>query len=172
MRGRFKFVLGGLVLVWLGVFAPAQVNVSAPASTRDQASSATGSTAPSSASFTGVNSSGNLVGLVGCDSSVLLTVSTATTTQAVALASGKTIYVCGFVLNGAGATTTKLVYGTGTNCGTGTTSLTPAFTLASGTNVVFGGGLGFVAKTASSSALCITNSAAVAANVLVAYTQF
>jgi hypothetical protein len=172
MRGKLKFVLGGLFLAWLGVFAPAQVNVSAPASVKDQASSATGSAAPSTAIYTGANSSGNLTGVVACDTSVQLTVSTATTTQAIALVAGKTIYVCGFVMNGAGATTTKLVYGTGTNCATGQTALTPSFTLASGTNVTFGGAFGYVTKTASANALCVTNSAAIAASVLLTYTQF
>jgi hypothetical protein len=162
----------GLAVVALGVFAPAQVNVSSPAVVKDQASSATGSAAPSIASFAGGNSSGNLAGIVACDSSAQLTISTATTTQMVALVSGKSIYVCGFLFNGGGAATAKLVYGTGTNCATGQTSLTPAFTLASGTNVAFGGALGYVARTIAGNALCVTNSAAAAANVFVAYTQF
>jgi hypothetical protein len=161
-----------LALAVLGVFAPAQVNVSSPAVVKDQASSATGSAAPSAAIYAGGNSSGNLAGIVACDSSAQLTVSTATTTQMVSLASGKTIYICGFLLNGGGAATAKLVYGTGTNCATGLTSLTPAFTLASGTSLTFGGGVGYVAKTIAGNALCITNSTAAAANVLVAYTQF
>ena len=162
--------LGVLVLGLGNAFG--QVNVSSPAGVKDQASSATGSAAPASAAYIGANSSGILTGVVGCDSSALLTVSTATTTQIVALAAAKSIYVCGFVINGAGATTAKLVYGTGTNCATGQVSLTPAFTLATGSNIVFGGGLGYVMKTIAANALCVTNSAAVAANVLVSYTQF
>ena len=149
-----------------------QVNVSSPVGTKDQASSATGSAAPGAAVFLGANSSGNLAGVVGCDSSALLTVSTATTTQIVALVAAKSIYVCGFVINGAGATTAKLVYGAGVNCATGQVSLTPAFTLATGSNVIYGGGLGYVTKTIAANALCVTNSAAIAANVLVSYTQF
>ena len=90
----------------------------------------------------------------------------------VALSAGKTIYVCSFVINGGGATTAKLVYGTGTNCGTGQVTLTPAFSLASASTVAAGGGLGYILKTAAANALCVTNSAAVAANVFVAYTQF
>jgi hypothetical protein len=50
--------------------------------------------------------------------------------------------------------------------------LTPAFSLALATTVSLGGGVGYIAKTPSGNALCVTNSAAVAANVLVAYTQF
>jgi hypothetical protein len=111
-------------------------------------------------------------GIVKCDSSAQLTMSTATTTQMVAPAAGKSIYVCGFAINGGGATTAKLVAGTGTNCGTGTVTLTPAFSLANATTVALGGGLGYVAKAASGNALCATNSAAATANLFVAYTQF
>ena len=137
------------------MMAPAQVNVSSPAAVKDQAVS-----------------SGNLATIVACDSSAPLSLSTATTTQIVALVSGKAVYVCAFVLNGGGATTAKLVSGTGTNCATGQVSLTPAFTMASGTNVATGGGLGYVAKTAAGNALCVTNSAAAAVNVFVSFTQF
>lgn len=160
------------LLVSFAVTTFGQVNVSSPTGTKDQASSATGSAAPATAIYAGGNSSGNLAGLVGCDSSAQITVSTATTTQIVALVAAKSIYVCGFVINGAGATTAKLVYGTGTNCATGQVSLTPAFTLATGSTVAFGNGLGYVLKTIAANALCVTNSAAIAANVLVTYTQF
>ena len=89
-----------------------------------------------------------------------------------ALASGKAIYICGFAINGGGTTTAKLVAGTGTNCATGTTTLTPAFSLSTATTVAMGGGMGYVAKAAAGNALCATNSAAVTANLFVAYTQF
>jgi hypothetical protein len=172
MRVPWKTVLALTALMAVCVFAPAQVNVSSPAAVKDLSSSAIGSAAPSNATYAGGNSSGNLAGIVACDSSALSTISTATTTQIVALVSGKSIYICGLVMNGGGTTTAKLVYGTGTNCATGLTSLTPAFTLASGTNLAVGGGLGYVAKTITGNALCVTNSAAATANVFVAYTQF
>ncbi len=160
------------ILFFSSANAFGQVNVSGPVGTKDQMSSATGSAVPAFAAYFATNSSGNLAGVVGCDSSAQLTVSTATTTQIVALVAAKSIYICGFVINGAGATTAKLVYGTGTNCATGQVSLTPAFTLATGSNVTYGNGLGYVTKTIAANALCLTNSAAVAANVLVSYTQF
>ena len=47
-----------------------------------------------------------------------------------------------------------------------------AFTLATGGTVSLGNGLGYLMKAPSGNALCVTNSAAVAANVLVVYTQF
>jgi hypothetical protein len=98
--------------------------------------------------------------------------STATTTQAIALQAGKSIYICGFVVNAGGTTTGRLVQGTGTNCGTGQGNLTPAFNLATGGNVAFGNGVGQLLKLTAGSALCVTNSAAIALNVLVSYTQF
>lgn len=143
--------------------AQGQVYVSAPS---------TGAAAPSTAGLTGTVSSGNLAGLIACDTSVVLSMSTATTTQAIALQSGKSIYVCGFVINAGGSTTGRLVAGTGTNCGTGPSNMTPAFNLVSGGSIVFGDGLGQLFKTSAGSALCVTNSAAIALNVLITYTQF
>jgi hypothetical protein len=172
MQRPHTFALVTLALAALAWPAPAQVNVSSPVVVKDQSSSATGSAAPATASYMAGNSSGNLAGIVACDSSALIVVSTATTSQIVALVSGKSIYVCALAINGGGATTAKLVYGTGTNCGTGQTNLTPAFSLALATTVSLGGGVGYVTKTPSGNALCVTNSAAVAANVFVAYTQF
>ena len=163
-------VLGILLLGLANAFG--QVNVSSPVGVKDQATAATGAAAPASAVFFGGNASGNLAGVVSCDNSAQLTISTATTTQMVALVAAKSIYICGFVINGAGATTAKFVYGTGANCATGPVNLTPAFTLATGSNIVYGGGLGYITKTIAANALCVTNSAAVAANVLVSYTQF
>src|SRR6185436_12332337 len=40
------------------------------------------------------------------------------------------VYICGYTINvGAAATNVGFTYGTGTNCGTGTTALTPVFVL-------------------------------------------
>jgi hypothetical protein len=152
--------------------AAAQVYTSSPAPVKGQSSSTTGAAVPTTADLTGVVSSGNLTGLIGCDSSALLSMSTATTTQAIALQAGKSIYVCGFVLNGGGTTTARIVQGTGTNCGTGQANMTPAFNLAAGGNVTVGNGVGVVLKTTAANALCITNSAAIALNILVIYTVF
>jgi hypothetical protein len=132
----------------------------------------TGSAPPTQASLAGGVSSGLLAGIVACDSSASLTMTTATTTQLVALQSGKSVYICGFVINGGGSTTTRLVQGTGTNCGTGTTNITPAFNLTSGTAIAHGGGLGYLAKNAAGSAVCATNSAAATSNIFLTYTQF
>lgn len=45
-------------------------------------------------------------------------------------ASSAQVYICGFIIqNGATATNVQLKYGTGTNCATGATALTPNFVL-------------------------------------------
>lgn len=171
-RKTMRIALTGVVLALLAPAGRAQVYVSQPVGVKDQATSTTGSAAPANAHYAGGVASGNLTGIVVCDSSALLTVSTATTTQIVALAAAKSIYICSLTINGAGSTTGKLVSGTGTNCGTGQANLTPAFSLAAGSTVTAGSGLGYVVKTASGAAVCVTNSAAVGVNVLVSYTQF
>ena len=87
--------------------------------------------------------------------SVAVNVSSATTTQLVALTSGKQVYVCGVVLSLAGtAPTTLFEYGTGASCGSGTTSLTGTIAASTGTLETLGwGGTMFTAPTGN--ALCI-----------------
>jgi hypothetical protein len=116
---------------------------------------------------------------VRCDSSAVINQATATTTQLVALSSGKKVYVCSALVNQVGAATAptfKFVYGTGTNCVTGTTDLTGVITggaASTATNVQFGGnGLGYVFATPASQALCITTTTTQAQKGLLSYTQF
>jgi hypothetical protein len=138
--------------------------------TTDSATSATGSAVPSKAAYIGGNSSGNLTGIIACDSSVFLDMATATTTQLVALSSGKSIYICSYDIQSNGTASVKLVYGTGSNCGTGTTQLTSNLDLTAQTGLSRGSGLGMLAKTAASNALCATSSAAVNVHIDVTYT--
>lgn len=60
--------------------------------------------------------------------SVPLNITTATTTQLVALTASKSIYVCDAAATVGGSTTAQLSYGTGAACGTGTTVLTGVMT--------------------------------------------
>lgn len=46
---------------------------------------------------------------------------------------GNQIYICGYTFATAAAVNVGLVYGTGTNCGTGTTKITPAYVFAATT---------------------------------------
>lgn len=74
-----------------------------------------------------------------CNAAVLYDASTNGATQLVPPPSGNqsragnTIFICGFTIATNAASTVGLVYGTGTNCGTGTTKITPAFAFAATT---------------------------------------
>jgi hypothetical protein len=61
-------------------------------------------------------------------SSAAVSITTATTTQLVALSAGKSVYVCGFTASLGLSDSIVFEYGTGSACGTGTTALTGAFT--------------------------------------------
>lgn len=82
---------------------------------------------------------------------------------------GERIYVCAYTMQAGGAVNLSLSYGTGTNCATGTTALTPVWVFAAaGAPVVdFGGPI----VVPPGNALCVNASAAVAAKVLVRYLQ-
>jgi hypothetical protein len=66
----------------------------------------------------------------GCNQSVPYDASTNGATKIVSGNSTQQIYPCGFAfLGSAGSVNVDFVYGTGTNCGTGTQKITPAFQL-------------------------------------------
>lgn len=110
---------------------------------------------------------------ISCTSAVPITINTITTTQLVGLTSGQTIHICGFVLHSAGATSAKLVYGTGTNCATGTTDITPLFTFTTTpSNVTYGSGIGRVAGAPASNAVCVNNTAAIQVSGVLTYAKF
>lgn len=96
-------------------------------------------------------------------SSVLVNITSATTTQLVALSGTTIVYVCNFTLTVSQVITTantiKFVYGTGSACGTGTTDLTGTFgaggITASLPMVIMGGG-NTLFKTIAGNALCAT----------------
>lgn len=132
----------------------------------------TGSAVPTKANYMGAASSGNLTGLIQADNSVKIDVSTATTTQLVALTSAQKIYVTSWDVIAAGTGTIKLVYGTGSSCGTGTTDLTGAYSLIAQAGIAKGNGLGPVLVVPAGNALCVTTSAGVGMQGSVAYTKF
>ena len=91
-----------------------------------------------------------------------------TLAQQVALSAGKQIYVCQFTASVGTTGTVQLEYGTGTNCGTGTTALTGAVNVAANTPVSIGWG-GAVVTTPASNALCLVASQAAAG--VISYVQ-
>jgi len=92
-----------------------------------------------------------------CSNSAAITVAAAATTQIVALTSGRRVRVCSFVITGdTAATVATFVYGTGTNCATGTTSITGAMRMVDEGNIVATASRGALFSTADSNALCLT----------------
>lgn len=85
-------------------------------------------------------------------------------------ASGQVISLCGWTINtGAAASTTQFQFGTGTNCGTGTTVLTPAFSLPANFNLVDHPGNANISLP-SNNDLCLVTTGAGPTQVLVYYT--
>lgn len=140
--------------------------------------SATGSAVPSAARYIAANSSGNLTGLIQCDSVAIINTATAGSTQLVALTAGQTIYVCGWNIytSATSAVNVVLNYGTGAACGTGTTALSETIRFPAGVTGLQGKVDSFPffkgMKTAASNALCVNLSAAVQVDGLVYYTKF
>lgn len=106
------------------------------------------------------------------NSSVAINVSTATTTQLVALSGSTVIYVTSYDVIAGGTGNITFVYGTGSNCGTGTTSLTGAYPLTAQAGIAKGSGIGTILKVPAGNALCVTTSAAVQMSGSVSYQQF
>lgn len=174
---------------YAGVLASTGVGASGTGVPRvvDVASGSTGSAPPTQASQIGYVTSGATGGLltagVFCDSQGWLDMSSATTTEIAPLVASRTIYVCSAVAMAGGTTTITFKRGTGTNCGTGTTAVSPGYELtaqagyvdnAGGGQVVLGpAGAGTVGGAMTSgNALCVTSSAAVNLHVKIRYAVF
>jgi hypothetical protein len=100
------------------------------------------------------------------------TASVSGNTQVVGLTSATTIYVCRIVVNVAGAVVVQPIYGIGTACATGETSLDSwAFTAATAEpwGIANTGGIQY--KTAASNAFCLDLSASVAVTGSVLYVK-
>jgi hypothetical protein len=116
---------------------------------------------------------------VVCDQSVTISVSTATTTELVALDAAKRVYVCAFVLNSVGAAvapTAQFVRGTGTACGTGTTALTGVLrgsvTVGEAETIAAGSGVGALFAVPKGSAVCLTSTTTQPQTGVLTYAQF
>lgn len=92
-----------------------------------------------------------------CANSAVVNVAAAATTQLVALSGSTVIRVCSFVISGDTlATTAKFVYGTGANCGSGTTDITGAMRLPDEGSIAISAGNGSVFRGLAANALCLT----------------
>ena len=143
---------------------------------------ATGSAPPANAvQIAGVasGSTGALRAPLNCDGYAFYDASTNGATQLVALTTNEIIYICGysFSTSSSSAVTVKWVDGTGSNCVTAQTSLTPGVVLQAATStgpigkVIPVSGWSRGLKTAASEALCLLTNAAVAVQAEVWYSK-
>lgn len=109
---------------------------------------------------------------IACNHSAYYDASTSGATQLVAAISGKSVYVCGYQIVFGGTVALKFVQGTGTNCGTGIGTLTPAFSGVAQTAIGDASPYWRGLTAAAGNALCINASTGVAAQVIVYYAQF
>lgn len=125
---------------------------------------------PSSLCYT--TNGSNCVPAIQASNSVAIDIAAATTTELVALTTGKTIFVTSWDVMAAGTGNFTLVYGTGTACGTGTTSLTGAYPLIAQAGISKGNGTGVVLALPIGNALCATTSTTVQFSGSVSYVKF
>jgi hypothetical protein len=95
----------------------------------------------------------------------------AASTKIITGATGKQIYVTALLLAPVATSVVTFTYGTGTNCGTNTASITGAMTFAAGAVVAHGAGAGAVFVLPRGVDLCITIATA-AAPGSIAYSLF
>lgn len=117
--------------------------------------------------ITHLNSSGSILANA-CDKSASVSITTATTTQIVALVASQQVRVCAIAITLGASTTAVLEYGTGTNCGTGTTALSGAFAATT----MIGNGLGQLFATASGDALCLLSTGTGGIQGFITYAQY
>lgn len=109
-----------------------------------------------------------LSGLFPCNASAFATITTAGNTQLVPLTAGKTIHVCGMLIESKGTGTVRLQAATAANCGGTLTAITPTFNL--GSVIPFGNGLGILFTAGQSKSICATSaSAIISINVMLVY---
>ena len=107
-----------------------------------------------------------------CDKSVAISIASGQTAELVALVSGDSIYVCGFILTADTiATTATFETGTGTTCNTGTTNLTGAMRLCDECQITMGSGRGILFRGLRSNALCLTTATGAVTGILL-YAQY
>lgn len=122
----------------------------------------------------------NTIGNVGADPSsgkatpteAFLALPATTTTQIVALSGSTKTYVTSAVVLAGGTVNVTFKYGTGSNCGTGTTTLNGPWPLTAQAGFSKGSGLGAVMIVPAGQALCITTDASVTGGVDLTYQQF
>lgn len=114
----------------------------------------------------------NCVPGLQASNSVAIAISAATTTRLVAAVTDKAIFVTSWDIMAANTNNITLVYGTGTNCATGSVSLTGSYPLIAQAGISKGNGVGAILFIPKNNALCITTSASTLVAGSVSYVQF
>lgn len=132
----------------------------------------TGAAVPPGARYTGAISSGNLTGIIQADHTAHKKITTAAATEIIAANGSTSTYITYAKIRSGGAANVNLVYGTGTNCGTGQTDLTDAEPLTASDGWIGGSGLGPILIVPASQAVCLKEDATATVTAVLAYTQF
>jgi hypothetical protein len=121
----------------------------------------------------GTTTNGVMTPIIVCDQQAFLDMTSATTTELIALTSGQTVHICHIRATANGTTTMTLKKGTGSNCGTGTAAIDNAIELTAQTGYVAGIGVGEVLSgVTAANAVCVTNSGSVNLHVFVKYAKY
>lgn len=107
-----------------------------------------------------------------CVNTARFDAATAGNLEIVAARTGAKIYICGYTLWGGGTTTVQLLSGTGTNCATSQTVVTPGFQVAVGGGVMDSSPFNRGLITTESHALCFRNASPVSAQGIIYYGQY
>lgn len=108
---------------------------------------------------------------INCANTAAISVTAGNTTEIVALTASQVIRVCGFSVSISLAGTAQWIYGTGTNCGTGTTVITPVWQFAAAGNLTIEGAFWKGLLVPPLTDVCITSSGAVASQAVIFYSQ-
>ena len=106
------------------------------------------------------------------NASAFLNDANATATQIVALSGTTKIYVSAYSIVASVAENVKFQYGTGTNCGTGTTDITALMAFAANGGIAAGSGMAPLFVVPAGNAFCVTASTTGPTAVNVSYAQF
>lgn len=139
--------------------------------TTDSATAPTGGAAPAKAAFMGANVGGNLTGLQACGSTAIYDASTSGETQIIALSGSTVTYICGYTILAAGTVNVNLAYGTGSNCATSPTKITPAYQLTAQVGAVDGSPFYRGLQAPAGKETCLNASGGVAVQAIVYYDQ-
>jgi hypothetical protein len=108
---------------------------------------------------------------VACNRTAIYDASTNGATRLVVGNSANRIFICGYVLMAGGTANVSLTTGTGTNCGTNTVAITPAFPLVAQARVPDNSSVWRGLAVQPSLDLCINSSAGVAVQAIVYFSQ-